>query len=248
MDGWTLAANLATLLATVLAVGGLWLAWQTAREQRHNRDFPSDKAYADEFDRRAARLTDEMRAHYDRKSIAGALNAAVAAYGPANRSDRRGEVRGMISRHTQRAESILLRNPRVDLTFEEATQVQQYIDQARRIAEDWAYPERRHETMAAEYGVMYRDNVADGGAFEYPEDIQVRRWMLAGLPADIRVVRAARVVRDWIDCLLYDIRKRRLIARFKDWRLTRQIDRRERAAYAATLEQAHAVPSPPTGA
>ncbi|OZD37432.1 hypothetical protein CH252_32970 [Rhodococcus sp. 06-1477-1B] len=238
MDGWTLAANLSTLLATVLAFAGLWLAWQTAREQRHNRDFPSDKAYADDFDQKAARLSDEARRGYERKSVADALNAAVAAYGPAHRSDRRGEIRTMMSRHTQRAEAILRAEPQAPLTFEQSSEVQQLIDQARRIAEDWAYPERRRDTMAQEYRTLYRDTTAAGTVFDYPEDIQVRRWLLTGLPADIRIAQAARVARVWIDRLLYDIRQRRVMARLRAWRLERRVRRQEMAAYQASLAPA----------
>lgn len=230
MEAWTLWANLATLFATVLAIAGLWLAWQTAREQRHNRDFPSDKAYADEFDRRAARLTDEARRGYERKSIAAALNAAVASYGPAHRTDRRDEVRTMMGRHTQRAERILLADPRTRLTFDDAAQVQRYVDHARRIAEDWAYPERRREMMTSEYRVQYQDDAEAGSVNDYPEEIQVRHWLLTGLPSDISAVRIARAARSWIDHRLYDIAQRRVTDRIRMWRHSRRVESADRAA------------------
>lgn len=244
MEAWTIAANLATLLATVLAVAGLWLAWQTAREQRHNRDFPSDKAYADEFDRQAARLTDQSRRGYERESLAAALNAAVAAYGPAHRSDRRDEVRTMMGRHTQRAEMILRANPGTRLTFDEANQVQQYVDNARRIAEDWAYPERRRDMMAAEYRLLYQDNVTAGGANDYPEDIQVRRWLLTGLPSDLAVVRVARAARSWADRLTHDIVRGRIANRLCTWRHSRRVMRADRAAIRRPTPSAQALAAP----
>lgn len=229
MEAWTLGANLATLFATVLAIAGLWLAWQTARDQRHNRDFPSDKAYAEEFDRRAARLTDQARQGHERKSIAATLNDAVTSYGPAHRTDRRDEVRTMMGRHTQRAERILLADPHTRLTFDEATQVQQYVDHARRIAEDWVYPERRREMMTSEYRVQYQDNAEAGSVNEYPEVIQVRRWLLTGLPSDIAAVRIARVTRSWIDHWVYDIAQRRVMDRIRMWRDSRRAGRADRA-------------------
>ena len=238
MDGWALAANLSTLLASIVAVAGLWLAARAARDQRRNRDFPSDKAYADEFDRRAGALHGGQVLGYDRRTAADVLNAAVADYGPAHRSDRRGEVRSMMGRHTQRAEAILRANPTAPLTFEEQAEVSRLIDRARRIAEDWAYPERRRATMTDEYHIQYRETIEAGGGFDYNEAIQLRRWLLTGHPSESRTAQTLRVVGVWLERLWFDVRRRRVLARLRSWREERRIGRQEMAAYLATLRPA----------
>lgn len=233
MDAWTFAANLSTLIALVVGFAGVWLAWQTARDQRHNRDFPSDKADADKFDRRAAAVIESSPAgrSIHRRTCAYALDEALAQFGPPHRRDRRAEFKSMMARHIEEAGMILRAAPNSPLTFEEAARVHALIDRARWIAEEWAYPERRADMMRAEYATLYADTLAAGTSMDYPLDIQVHRWMLTGHPSDIQAVQAVRVASNWTDRLCYDLARGRLPQRWRDW----QHGRRERAISLATV-------------
>lgn len=236
MDGWTVAANFATVLACVTSFAGILLAWRTARDQRRNRDFPYDKARADKFEAQAFAVREAAgEGGPNRAPLASLLNAAAAEYGPADRSDERGEIRYIIGRATRPAELALLRAPDEPLSLAETNEIRASIDAARRIAEDWAYPERRRAVMVEGYRMHYADMVKDHSS--YPEPIQIRRWLLVGMRSDLAIAQACRVTYSWTERLVYDVRKGRLPRRIRDGLLERRMRRRELAAFASKLSQ-----------
>ncbi len=145
----TIASVLGIIVAVagvVLAVIGIRIARQTARDQQANREFPSDKAYADEFAERMRPITGQQFI-YGGMSVDAPTTAlrvacqdyadhvtdaglAIALYFNA-RQARIAELAGQ--RLTEPQENVEALRVAIDALL---------IDMAH-VGRDWVYPERR---------------------------------------------------------------------------------------------------------
>jgi len=224
-------ASVVSTIAAILAIG---IAVSASRAQRRDRDFPSDKAYADAFVERVADLSLALTTGaMSREDASHAFNQAVAGYGTRARYDR-DEIRGWLSQLDQRADA-LLRQGRGPLTYPDTAAYDAIVQRACKVATDWAYPERRRSVLTEFYGEHAEElrtiEQPDTMAPQYSPDVQVAIWLLNGLPHEWKLVQFGRRARVWFLCRIDDLKHHRTIRRFKCWVRDKRIARGERLAY-----------------
>ncbi len=231
----------ASLLSVILALVGLVIARDAARQAGSNRDFQLDRAVGEEFaaaisslsleDRRTFLGRDEMARHYG--DAVRAWDSRVTS--PRAQRQRR-EVEGFLRKLGHSAERLLPSTPAETMEPVAHMEYELTLARARRITREWAYPEQRRGVMAE----ILREQAGEMSEPRSSVDVQVKRWLLVSDPSNSRVAQRARVTHVWWLMLVDDIRRRRLGRTIREWGTYQRYVRRDLRTYKASVRAARA--------
>jgi hypothetical protein len=239
----TWVQTIASLLGIIVAVSGIVIATRTFRDQRANRNFQSDRAYADEFERvvsaiRADELLitsptvtadpSESVSQYWALPASHALNHAMSNY---CRAVTNADI--SVAGYFTGCEMAILRwnkalNEEAHTTIEMG--VNGELRKIRDVARDWVYPERRPDVMMTVYQWQIDQQEREGVPVENRQ-LQIDRWMTNAFPSTSRIVQAWRRLLLWVRVLGHDVRRGRLRERIANARATHQENRHMRKKF-----------------
>jgi len=224
--------TVASLLAVILAVWGIRIAGQAARDQRDNRNFGPEKAAADDFELALSKLSPEA---FLEVGVAPNMTTGFTALGEAqtrfSSAIRDPTIGGYFTSRGVQVIYVARDWSEGRLSFEEArVTIASALTGIRLAVHNWPYPERRRDVLVEVYEWMIQNHY-DQSVVMKNRHLQIARWMQTSYPSPSRTRQRVRGAMLWLRVVLYDIRAGQLGARISEWRTARKEDVAARAKW-----------------